>query len=173
MVWPRSDSSERETGENVGGSVGHGRSSYKSVRELVEKSDLIGVGTVAKSYIGKVYADDPTGQYPTRDLHTIVNLEEILKGSANSDQVTIVTLELAFAGPNQPDWRQPGERVLLFLTSSKETPDFFTLSNYFQTAYLIVGDDVRRAIAGDTSGVAGSIAGMSLSEVRQTARDSR
>lgn len=145
---------------------------YESLHGLVAESDLIVMGTVEDSFIGKVHDDDPTGQFPSRDLHTVVRVEELLKGSKPGDEITVVTIELAFAGPNLDDWREPGDRVLLFLTRSSETPGAFILANinYLQTAYSIQGDDVGTTIGGDTTGLAERISALSLVDLRRAIR---
>jgi hypothetical protein len=149
----------------VGSFAGHGPS-YSSLKELAAHSELVVVGTVTSSGIGKVFDDDPTGEYPTRLLHTAVGIEESLRGSIASDEVTIVTDELAFAAPNLTDWREPGTRVLLFLTPSTETTGYYVLTNLnnTQTAYFVQGDDLEAAVGDPLSG---RVAAMSLSEIRR------
>jgi hypothetical protein len=41
---------------------------------------VVRVGIVTDSRIGKVFDDDPTGNYPTQFLHTVVHVDECLKG---------------------------------------------------------------------------------------------
>lgn len=148
----------------VGSLVGHGPS-YSSLVELVANSELVAVGTVTSSTVGKIFDDDPTGQYPTRLLHTVVSIDEVMRGIAPGE-VTVVTDELAFAAPNLSDWREPGTQVLLFLTQSTETPGYHVLTNlnYTQTAYVVQGDDLEAAVADRLSD---RIAEMSLSAVRR------
>lgn len=116
---------------------------FRSVAEIIGRSHLIVIGTVEESIVGEVSDDDP--EYPTINVHTTVAVEEALKGSAPGGEVIVPTLELAFTG-NDEDWREPGHRVLLFLTPSRERDaPFFVLShiNYWQTVYFIDGDDIE------------------------------
>jgi hypothetical protein len=139
---------------------------YSSLRELADESTQILVGTVTDSRIGKIFDDDPTGKYPTRFLHTMVHVDESLKGSTSTSDLTVVTDELGFAAPNLEDWRKAGTRVLLFLTPSEEDERNYVLSNlnYTQTTYFVQGEDVRAAV-GDS--LSTQIAAMSLSDVRR------
>ena len=102
-------------------------------------------------------------------FNTVVRVDEILKGSAPSAAVTVKTLELAFGGPGPEEWRKPGERVLLFLSPSRETTGLYILANtnYSQTAYIFQGEDVR-ATVGDR--LSEKIAALSLPEVSQAVR---
>jgi hypothetical protein len=52
----------------------------RRLAKLACKSSLVRVGTVTDSRIGKVFDDDPTGNYPTQFLHTVVHVDECLKG---------------------------------------------------------------------------------------------
>ncbi|MGH3029224.1 MAG: hypothetical protein ACRDNE_00380 [Gaiellaceae bacterium] len=140
---------------------------YASLAELVIKSDLVVLGTVQEVLPAKVIeAEDP--QYPTRTFNTVVRVDEALKGSAPRGVVTVETLELAFREPGPEEWREPGERVLLFLTPSREpdTPELFILANtnYSQTAYVIQGEDIMAAVGDELSE---EVATLSLAELRQ------
>ncbi|HEX2029866.1 MAG TPA: hypothetical protein VHL78_00490 [Actinomycetota bacterium] len=139
---------------------------YQSLQELVTKSDLIVIGTVEQTVVGKVSNDDPDA--PTVHLHTTVTIEETLKGSPPASEVIVHTLELAFKGPGIEDWREAGHRVLLFLTPSTESPDRHILSNvnYLQTTYFVDGDHLSKTIGGDLLGVSDRVAAMTVSELR-------
>ena len=156
---------ESDTGVDrpVGAFAGHG-SEYSSPRELAENSRLIVVGTVTDSRTGEVFDDDPTGRYPTRMLHTVVQVDEALKGSPTAGEVRVTTDELGFAAPNLDDWRKEGTRVLLFLTPSAEEGYVLANLNYTQTAYFIQGEDVRAAVGNPVSA---QVAEMSLSDLRR------
>lgn len=140
---------------------------YASLPELVAKTDLIVVGTVQEVVVGKVFPD-PAGEFPTRDLNTTVRVDEVLKGSAPSGVVTVVTDELAFSGPGPEEWRRPAERVLLFLSPSREpdTPEVHILANtnYYQTAYVIQGEDLVVTLGDPLSE---RIATLTLAELRK------
>lgn len=155
-------------GPVVGSFSGHG-TSYSSLPQLIRKSALIVTGTVKDTRVGKVFDDDPTGQYPTKLVHTVARVDEILKGSPPSAEITVITDELAFAAPNLDDWRRAGTTVLLFLTPSREqeTASFYILANLniTQTAYFVRGEDVEAAIVDPLSK---KIAAMSLSELRES-----
>lgn len=150
----------------VGAFAGHGPS-YSSLRELADRSDLVVVGTVTDSRIGEVFDDDPTGEYPTRMLHTTVRVEEAMKGSSPSADINIRTDELAFADPNVKEWRQPGVRVLLFLTPGTEGRYLLANRNSLQTSFLVQGEEVE-ATVGDP--LSARIAAMNLREIRQEVR---
>jgi hypothetical protein len=155
---------KRQSDRPVAGAfAGHGPS-YSSLGELAGNSSLIVVGTVSDTRVGEVFDDDPTGQYPTRFLHTVVSVDEVLKGSAPSGDLTIATDELAYAAPNLDDWRKAGTRVLLFLTPSVEGRYVMANLDYSQTAYALRGEDVVATIGDPLSD---SIAAMSLSEIRR------
>jgi hypothetical protein len=153
----------RATRPAVGAFAGHGPS-YSSLRELADNSSLVVVGTVTDTRIGQVFDDDPTGQYPTRLLHTGMSIDEVLKGPTPSGDLTIATDELAFAAPNLDDWRKAGTRVLLFLTPSREGRYVLANLDYPQTAYFVRGEDIEAAMGDPLST---RIASMSLSDVRQ------
>jgi hypothetical protein len=138
---------------------------YASLPELVAKTDLVVVGTVQEVLPPKVIeAEDP--EFPTRVFETVVRVEEALKGSAPSGVVTVKTLELAFSGPGAEEWREPGDRVLLFLSPSRESRGLHILANtnYSQTAYLIQGKDLVAAVD-DPLGK--QVAALSVAELRQ------
>lgn len=113
--------------------------------------------------------EDP--EYPTRELTTVVRVDDVLKGSVRAQLVAVETLELAFGGPALPDWRKPGTRVLLFLSPSREpeTGEVYipANTNYSQTAYVIKGQDITAAVDDPLSE---RIAALSLPEVRQAVR---
>lgn len=146
---------------------------YASLAELVIKSDLVVVGTVQEVLPPEVIeAEDP--EFPTRTVNTVVRVDETLKGSAPGGVVTVETLELAFREPGPEEWREPGERVLLFLTPSREpeTPELFILANtnYSQTAYVIQGEDVVATVDDELSEEVGAL---SLADVRQAIEGAR
>jgi len=148
---------------------------YGSVKELVLESDLIVISTVTGTVVGDTHTEGPEDDFPTRLLHTTVRVEESLKGEALPDDRLIVrTDELAFVGPGVEDWREPGTRVLLFLTPSREQAGLHILANlnYLQTAYLVSGDDIRRMVGGDVSQVSQELAAMSTEELREAVRAS-
>jgi hypothetical protein len=146
---------------------------YESLDELVSKSDLVVIGTVGQTLVGKVFGDDPTGKYPTRHLHTVIGVGEVLKGP-DVGEVTVITDEVAFTGTNTEEWRTQGSRVVLFLTPSKDNEGLHILANinYIQTAYTLHGEDLRKTMGGDLYGLNDRIAGMSLPELRRAVSSS-
>lgn len=140
---------------------------YETLRELVRVSDLIIVGTVRE-----VLPAQPEGEPPEEIYHvnTVVAVDEVLKGSTGEEAVTVKTLEEAYAGPNGEEWRQQSERVVLFLSPSRETPGLYIPANvdYYQTAYVIVGEDLIATLSDDE--LARQIAGLSLPELRERVR---
>lgn len=144
---------------------------WDSLPELIAKSDLIVIGTVKGSFVGETVNDDP--EYPSRFLHTLVAVDENLKGSALGGLVSVHTNELAFGGaPHSREWRKPGERVLLFLTPSTETAGLHILANrnLHQTAYLIRGEDLEWTAREPGYPLSERIAARSVSELRAAVR---
>jgi len=141
---------------------------YESLPQLAAKTDLVIVGTVEDVLPPRVIeAEDP--EYPTRDLDTVVRVDEVFKGSAPSGVVTVTTYELAFGWPGSVEWRESGKRVLLFLSPSRETSGLHILANTnsSQTAYVIDGGDIRATVA-DSLGQ--RVAALSLPEIREAVR---
>jgi hypothetical protein len=151
----------------------HGDTWFESLRDLTAESDLVVIATVEESRVADVI--DKGAEFPTRTIHTSVAVEEVLKGSSASGGVVVSTHELAFGGPGFEDWRQPGHRVLLFLTSSRETPDAYVLSNlaYYQAAYFVAGEEIDITVGGDVTGLSERIAAMTLSELREQVQASQ
>ena len=142
---------------------------YETLNELVTESDLIVLGTVGESRVADVI--DGSSEFPTRPIHTTVAVNEVLKGSTDSEQIVVSTDELGFGGPGVEEWREPGRRVLLFLTSSLETEDVYVPSNlaYFQTAYVATGENLEITVApgADVYRLNHRVAAMTLSEARE------
>jgi hypothetical protein len=140
---------------------------YGSLAELTAESSLVVLGTVTDVSPGEI---DAAGT-PEAVEHTnaAVRIDEVLKGSAASDVVTVKTLDVAFRVPNAAEWRSPGRRVLLFLSPSRETADLHILANtnYDQTAYVVDGENVTPTLP---DAVGERIAARSLGEIRQIVR---
>lgn len=167
-------SDENEVGPRRGPAGGFAASGtyYTSPAELMDKSELVVTGTVQQVVVGEVVAEPEDDPYPTRWLDTTVMVDDVLKGPP-TDTVVVETLELAFSG--RAEWRKPGERVLLFLSLSREEPGPFILSNdgegpaYGQAAYILRDEDV---IATTDDEIAERVAALSLAELREKARSS-
>lgn len=142
---------------------------YETLEELVTETDLIIMGTVGESRVAEVR--DKNDEFPTRTVHTTVAVDEVFKGSGTRAEVVVSTLELGFGGPGVEEWREPGRRVLLFLTPSLETVGVYVPSNqaYFQAAYIVRGEDLEITVApgADVYGLNRRVAAMTVSELRE------
>jgi hypothetical protein len=143
---------------------------YRTLDELVANSHLVVTGTVKEVRSGGEVVDiDP--QYPTRFLNAVVAVDEVMKGSAPSTELTVRTIESAYApapgGPREPDveWRTPGERIVAFLAPSPNGGPLLVPTSYTQSFYRLKGADVM-PLAPTT----GSIDAMPLSQFRQAVR---
>lgn len=141
---------------------------YETLEELVTESDLIIMGTVGDSRVAEVR--DKNDEFPTRTVHTTVAVDEVLKSSGSHAEVVVSTQELGFGGPGVDEWREPGRRVILFLTPSLETAGVYVPSNqaYFQAAYIVRGEDLEITVASgaDVYGLNRRVAAMTVSELR-------
>lgn len=166
-----SDRATEPSGPMAGGFEASGPR-YASLQELVTATDLVTIGTVREVLLGEVTPDEGSGQYATRDLNVVVTVDEALKGSVPAGVVTVKTLELAFGQQGREEWREPGKRVLLFLSPSRETPGLHILANvnYSQTAYVIQGDELATAV---WDPLGNRVAAMSLSELRQAVQEAQ
>jgi hypothetical protein len=169
----RSDDNEVGPRRGPAGGIEASGTYYTSLAQLMAKSELVVTGTVQQVVVGEVVAEPADDEYPTRWLDTTLMVDEVLKGSP-SDTLVVETLELAFG--DRSEWRKRGERVLVFLSPSREEPGLFILSNdgsgpnYEQAAYMLRDEDVI-AITDDE--IAERVAALSLSELREKARSSR
>lgn len=147
---------------------------FDSLEELAAESDLIVVGTVNDVQTGEELPSEGPAT-PTRRLNTLLDVETVLKDSAPREGLTVATLELAYASP-QPrsgsDWRQPGTRVVAFLSASSEgatgnagEPLFFPTS-YPQSFYVVEGESLTAAYQESDEGLlSGRIERMTLPEL--------
>lgn len=164
FVGLRSDQDDRgEPNGSIRGGFAASGPRYNTLRELVLVSDLIIAGSVQE-----VSPPEPEGERPEEIYHvnTVVNVDEVWKGSAPGETVTVKTLELAY----EVEWRQQGEQVVLFLSPSSETPGLYIPANvdYYQTAFMIAGQDLIATFPDDV--LARQIAAMSRSELRERVR---
>ena len=153
---------------------------FESLPELLAQSELVVSGTVEKVLPGELEPDEGPGPgpgpHPIRHVNAVARVEESLKGSAALDTVVIKTLEDAFAnGSELKDWREPGQRVLVFLSPSKEEPGLYIPTwtaeggpDYLQTIYTIRDEGDLAATSDDP--LAARIAALPLSGVRQAAQ---
>jgi hypothetical protein len=165
-----------QVGPNGAPDVAHGgfaayEPQYQTVDALAQASTLVITGTVTDVRSGGEVVDiDP--EYPTRFLDTLVRVDEVLRGSAGSGDVTVKSIELAYANPpgspaGTPDreWRKPGERVVAFLTNSGSGP-LFVPTSYAYSFYRLKGEDIEALSRGPGS-LSDRIASMSLLELRR------
>lgn len=118
---------------------------YSTMGELVDESRLVVRGTVAEVRSGGEIADiDP--EYPTRLIDAVIKVEEVMKGSSELPQVTIRSIDLAFARPpgapaSEPnlEWRKLDQRILVFLAPSPTGGSALVPTNYGQSVYRVRG----------------------------------
>lgn len=147
---------------------------YQTVDELARASTLVITGTVKDVRPGGEVIDiDP--EYPTRFIDTLLGVDEVLKGPAISGEVTVNSIELAYANPpGSPagtpnrEWRKPGERVIAFLTNSGSGP-IFVPTSYAYSFYRLKGEDIEALSRGPGS-LSDRVASMSLSQLRSAVR---
>ncbi len=122
--------------EGAAGNVMTSGISFESLDQMVATADLVVTGTVEEVRPGEVDAAGEPGE--VRHSNTVVKVEEVLKGQAPEGYVVVKTLEDAYSGPQNKEWRNPGERVLLFLTPSLEQQGLYIMAetNLDQTAYI-------------------------------------
>jgi hypothetical protein len=168
-----------QLGQGAAPDVGHGgfaayEPQFQTVEALAQASTLVISGTVKDVRPGGEVVDiDP--EYPTRFIDTLVGVDEVLKGSAASGEVTVKSIELAYANPpgtpaGTPDreWRAPGERVVAFLTNLGSGP-IFGPTSYAHSLYRIKGADIE-VLSQAPGSLSERIASMSLSELRSAVR---
>jgi len=145
---------------------------FESFDQMVATADLVVMGTVADVRGGEVDAAGTAEE--VGHLNTVVIADEVLKGPALGGPVVVKTLELAYSGRGAAEWRRPGERVLLFLSNSREQAGLYIPAgiSYDQTAYLIQsGDDIQAAVPEDP--LSSRIAGLSAAELHQQVEEAK
>lgn len=152
-----------EPNETLRGGFAASGPRYTTLRKLVSVSDLIITGSVQE-----VSPPEPEGEPPEEIHHvnTVVHVDEVWKGSAPGEMVTVKTLALAY----EEEWRQQGEQVVLFLSPSRETAGLYIPANidYYQTAYIVAGEDLIATLPDDV--LARQIAALSRPELRERVR---
>lgn len=177
---------------------------FGSLDQMVATSELVATGTVTKVLPGRVIRDEATGSgesypdpvgnegtqppppppeevaepgaYPTRFPQTMVRIDNTLKGAAPEQEVIPVeTLELAYARPNL-EWREPGERVLLFLERGRvpgETEPLYLPVNHSQSVYALRNRDLVATVRGSEVPVKGRVASLSMPQLRAEVKQSK
>jgi hypothetical protein len=168
VLTARDDPQQPQRGGAIAGFASSGPH-YGSLAELTAKSNLVVLGTVKEVVPGEI--DAAGTPEAVEHTNTAVRIDEVLKGSASSDVVTVKTLDVAFGLPNATEWRSPGTRVLLFLSPSRETAGLHILANtnYSQTAYVVEGENVALTLP---DAVSERIATLSVGEIRQVVKAS-
>lgn len=173
---------------------------FGSLDEMAAASDLVVVGTVTEVRPGQVtvITRDAAPSYPegtdtaggqeettqespedlveeVRDLNAVVSVDNALKGSPPEDSVTVATLDYAYGGPQSTEWRKPGERVLLFLSRSTETPGLYipAEASYEQAVYVLQGSDIVAPTTDPDEPVNARVTGLSLPELIVAMRDTK
>ncbi len=158
--------------ERASGGIMASGPSFRSLDQMVATADLVVIGTVTDVRPGEVTAAGTPEE--VRDLNTVVSVDEVLKGPAPEGPVVVKTLELAYSGPYAKEWRRPGERVLLFLSRSreKETPGLYIVAaiSYDQTAYILRGDDLVATLRDPLSE---RVTSLSLPELRREVEEAK
>jgi hypothetical protein len=165
----------REAGEDASGEqapsgfVGSG-STFESLDQMVATADLVVMGTVTNVRPGEVEAAGTPEEVV--HLNAVVGVDEVLKGPAPEGPVVVKTLELAYSGPYAKEWRRPGERVLLFLSRSRETAGLYIPAaiSHDQTAYILQSDDLVATVSDPLSD---RVAGLSVPELRREVEEAR
>lgn len=170
---------------------------FESLDQMVATSELVATGTVTEVRPGRVIEPetygpgegglDPrgnegtvppppppeevaeSGTYPTRFPQTMVRVDEVLKGGKPAKEVIPVeTLELAYARPNL-EWREPGERVLLFAVRGRSPgvskPLYFPV-NRSQSVYVLRENDLVATVSDPVIPLEERIASLSLPQLR-------
>ena len=121
---------------------------YETLGQLTTNSSRVVAGTVQAVRSGGEIVDiDP--EYPTRFIHAVVKVDEVLKGSTGPSTVTVRTVESAYAAvpgaSGEPDleWRRPGERIVAFLAPSPDGGALAVPTSYSQSFYRLKGADVE------------------------------
>lgn len=173
---------------------------FGSLDEMVAASDLVMVGAVTEVRPGRVTVitrdaapsylegtDTAGGQEEiteaspedlveeVRDLNAVVSVDNALKGSPPEDSVTVATLDYAYGGPQSTEWRKPGERVLLFLSRSTETPGLYipAEASYEQAVYVLQGSDIVAPTTDPDEPVNARVTSLSLPELIVAVRDAK
>jgi hypothetical protein len=85
---------------------------FNNLAKMVATTEVIVIGTVADVTKGRVVG--PPGE-EVQYLDTTLDVEKVLAGDVTDTQLTVETLELEVY---EFDWRQPGERLVAFLSPS-------------------------------------------------------
>ena len=139
---------------------------FASLDQMVATGDLVVMGTVTDVRPGETDAAGTPDQ--VQHLNAVVSVDEVLKGSAPDGPIVVKTLEPAYSGPGRAEWRRPGERVLLFLSRSRETAGLYIPAaiSYDQTAYVIQsGDALRATVPNDR--LSARVTSLSVPELRR------
>ena len=132
---------------------------HLTFEQLVDRSELVVAATVLEVRPADEIVDiDP--EYPTRVVHAVLEVDDVLKGPRARSEATVATIETAYAPvPGAPphsslEWRRRGEQIVAFLTPAP--PGFGELyvpTSYSQSFYRLVGNRVLPLTGGDARGM--------------------
>ncbi|CAN5156541.1 hypothetical protein BH18ACT10_BH18ACT10_07120 [soil metagenome] len=166
------DPGQASTPESTGSGVLSSGPTFHSPDQMVATADLICTGAVTKVLPGKVEAAGTPDA--VRDTNVVIGVDEVLKGDASTESVTVKTPQLAYDGPQNTEWRRTGERVLLFLSHSreKETKRKYIVAgtSYGQTAYILQNADL---VATASDPLSRRVAHQSLPELRREIQEAK
>lgn len=138
--------SGRENSESQGPGPFQGREVYRfqALPEMVATSDVVVVGTVRSVESRAVGPQEEEIQY----LDATVGVESVLKGSMSDPMVTVSTRELSYSPPHV-DWRQPGQRVLAFLSRTRgdQAAGRYHPVNQSQSMFALSGNTLRATVS--------------------------
>jgi len=134
---------------------------FHSLAEMVATSDAVVLAEVLA--LTAQEEGPPTEQYEVADV--LVKVEEVLKGPAAGDTLTIRTDPLY---PYQREWRLAGERVVLFLFMGRD-PGFAHQLNR-QSIFIVESTDLRTAYPDSLSS---QLAALSLDGLRKGVADAK
>jgi hypothetical protein len=148
---------------------------YETLEQLAANSAMVVTGTVTGVRSGGEIVDiDP--EYPTRFVHAVVRVDQVLKGSVQRPTVTVRTVESAYAavpgassGPDL-EWRRPGERIVAFLAPSPDGGPLAVPTSYSQSFYRLDDGDVVPLAAKPGAGDAAQGHAMPLPEFAAAVR---
>ena len=156
-----------------GGLLLTSRPTFESLDQMVATADLVVMGTVADVRGGGVDAAGTAEE--VGHLNTAVVADEVLKGPAIGGPVVVKMQGLAYSGPGKAEWRRPEERVLLFLSHSREQEGLYIPAgiSYDQTAYVLRAADGEIAATVPDDPLSSRVAGLSVAELRQQVEEAK
>ncbi len=161
-----SDSGERETSKVPEAFHAADIFTFSDLPRMVATADVVVLATVAEVQPGRTVG--PAGQ-EVQYVDTTLIPEKVLRGTVSASELTAETLQLEVY---EIDWRQPGERVVAFLSISEpEANGRFHPTNSQSIFVLDAGNNLEPTVD-DT--FAQSFAGLSIEQfIEQISRANR